>query len=371
MKKFFFLMALATMVLSVQAEATIGYLMTMNNKDAFPAENFEGVDEKPEYNAAAWFETNYINKGIGRWVTLPEVAMGGWEALQSLKVIWVNVDRVDLADLEAAGVNADVVAGLKAYVENGGNLFVTKQANQIIYQMGRIGYEPNWGAGGYHVGGDNWQINPNLCLWPPMGGAIDRSNHPIFKGLTTETRSFDFTYEGDTAATPVPYEVFPLVGAVSRTDNNNFWIDYFRKDPVTGGKMEELEGTTHYQNDNKLRLTDYEEDWNLTVLAVWGQVLDNCSGGLVVFNPEGNFKGTIISCGFAAYQWGTSNNFISNVQQLTANALEILAGDNTAVENVATNNVVKGVYNIFGQKIERENMVRGNIYIVDGKKVIY
>ena len=362
-------MALACMVLSAHAEATIGYLMTMNKKEAFPAETFEGVDEKPEYNAAAWFETTYINNGTGRYVTLPEAAMGD---LSALKAIWVNVDRVDLADLEAAGVTADVVAGLKAYVENGGNLFVTKQANQIIYQMGRMGYEPNWAAGGYHVGGDNWQINPHLCLWPPMGGEMDRSNHPIFKGLTTETRSFDSTYEGDTAATTAPYTVFPLVGAVSRTDNNNFWIDYFRKDPMTGGKMEELEGTTHYQNDNVLRLTDYEADWNLTVLSVWGQVLDNCSGGLVVFHPEGDFKGTIISCGFAAYQWGTSNNFISNVQQLTANALDILTGNvNTGVENVTNNRVVKGVYNLFGQKIERENMVRGNIYIVDGKKVIY
>lgn len=372
MKKFFFLMALATMVLSVHAEATIGYLMTMVDKDAFPAENFEGVDEKPEYNAAAWFETNYINTGKGRYVTIPEVAMGGWEALQSLKAIWVNVDRMDLADLEAAGIDADVVAGLKAYVENGGNLFVTKQANMIIYQMGRMGYAPGWANGGYHVGGDVWQINPHLCLWPPMGGAIDRSNHPIYKGLTKETRTFDFTYEGDTVATQVPFEVFPLVGAVSRTDNNNMWTDMFRKDPVTGGQMEALEGTTHYQNDNALRLTDFEADWNCQVLSVWGHVLDACAPGLIVFNPEGEFKGQIISCGFAAYQWGTSNNYISNVQQLTANALDILTGKvSTGVENVSTSNVVKGVYNLLGQKVARENMVRGTIYIVDGKKVIY
>lgn len=371
MKKFFFLMALATMALSVHAEATIGYLMTMNDKDAFPAENFEGVDEKPEYNAAAWFETNYINKDLGRWVTLPEVAMGGWEALQSLKVIWVNVDRVDLADLESTGITADVVAGLKAYVENGGNLFVTKQANHIIYQMGRMGYAPGWAAGGYHKGGDVWQINPHLLLWPPIGGEVDRSTHPIYKDLTTETRTFDFTYEGDTAATVVPFEVFPMVGAVSRTDNNNMWTDMFRKDPVTGGQMEALEGTTHYDNGNALRLHDFEADWNCQVLSVWGHVLDACAPGLIVFNPDGDFKGTIISCGFAAYQWGTSNDYIANVQQLSANALEILGGTDTAVENVNTDKVIKGVYNLFGQKIDRESMVRGNIYIVDGKKVVY
>lgn len=368
MKKFFLLMALCTMVLGVQAEATIGYLMTMNNKDAFPAENFEGVDQKPEYNAAAWFEANYKDKGTGRYVTLPEVAMGD---LSALKVIWVNVDRVDLADLEAAGVTADVVAGLKKYVENGGNLFVTKQANHIIYQMGRMGYAPGWAAGGYHVGGDTWQINPHLCLWPPMGGEVDRSNHPIYANMTTENRSFDFTYEGDTAATTVEFSVFPMVGPVSRTDNNNMWVDMFRKDPATGGQMDAVEGTTHYANDNPLRLHDFEADWNCQVLAVWGHVLDACAPGLIVFNPDGDFKGTIISCGFAAYQWGTSNDQIANVQQLSANALAILNGNGTAVENVYANEVVKGIYNILGQKVERENMVRGNIYIVDGKKIMY
>ena len=356
MKKFFFMMALATMVLSVHAEATIGYLLTVNNKDAFPAETIEGVDEKPEYNAAAWFEANYIEKGIGRWVKLPEAAMGD---LSALKAIWVNVDRVDLPDLETAGINADVVAGLKAYVENGGNLFVTKQANNIIYEMGRMGFAPNWANGGYHMGGDNWSINPYLALWEGLGGVIDRSEHPIYKGLVTEVQPDHGK------------DVFPMVGANARTDNNCFWIDYFRKDPETGGKMEATEGYTHYDNGNPLRLSEYEADWNLTVLGVWGQVQDHCSGGLVVFNPEGTFKGTIISCGFAAYQWGTSNLFIDNVQKLTANALEILAGKGTAVENVTADKTIKGVYNLLGQQVERENMVRGNIYIVDGQKIVY
>lgn len=370
MKKFFFLMTLCAMVLSVHAEATVGYLMVMNNKDAFPAEITEdGVDQRPEYNAAAWFETNYINAGTGRWVTLPEVAMGG--DLSDLKAIWVNVDRMGLADLDAAGVNSDVVAGLKAYVEAGGNLFVTKQANQIIYQMGRMGYAPGFSNGGYNKGGDIWQINPHLCLWPPMGGEVDRSEHPIFAGLYTGIRTFDFTYEGDTAATKVEFEVFPMVDSVYRTDNNNMWVDMFRKDPVTGGQMDALEGTTHYQNDNPLRLHDFEADWNCQVLAVWGQVLDACAPGLIVFNPEGNFKGTIISCGFSAYQWGTSNGEIANVQKLSANALSILGGSAQSIEDVQVNGTVKGIYNVLGQKIEREAMVRGNIYVVDGKKILY
>ena len=37
--------------------------------------------QKPEQNAAQWFKENYVDKGIGRFVTVPEVAMGGVDAI--------------------------------------------------------------------------------------------------------------------------------------------------------------------------------------------------------------------------------------------------------------------------------------------------
>ena len=359
MKKFFFLMALCTMVLSLQAEAYIGYVMTMADIADFPAEEFEGTAQQPEKNAAQWFKENYVDKGIGRFVTVPEVAMGGVEALSDLKAIWVNLDRMGTPNLAAYQIDADFVKGLGDYVKAGGNLFMTKKANQIIYEMGRMGYAPGWNDTGYHMGGDDWAINPYLALWEGLGGVIDKSKHPLYEGLETVVNPDHGK------------DVFPMVGANPRTDNNDFWVDYFRKDPVTGGKMEAQEGYTHYDNGNPLRLSEYEADWNLEVLGVWGQVQDHCSGGLVIFKPEGDFKGTIVSCGFAAYQWGSGNLWLDNVKKLSANALEYVAPAGTAVENVTTTQVVKGVYNLLGQKVERENMVRGSIYIVDGKKVIF
>lgn len=359
MKKFFFLMTLCTMVLSLQAEAYIGYVMTMADIADFPAEEFEGVAQQPEKNAAQWFKENYVDKGIGRFVTVPEVALGGVDALSGLKAIWVNLDRMGTPNLAAYQIDADFVKGLGDYVKAGGNLFMTKKANQIIYEMGRMGYAPGWNDTGYHMGGDDWAINPYLALWEGLGGVIDKSKHPLYEGLETVVNPDHGK------------DVFPMVGANPRTDNNDFWIDYFRKDPTTGGKMEPQEGYTHYDNGNPLRLSEYEADWNLEVLGVWGQVQDHCSGGLVIFKPEGDFKGTIVSCGFAAYQWGSSNLWLDNVKKLSANALEYVAPAGTAVENVTTTQVVKGVYNLLGQKVERENMVRGSIYIVDGKKVIF
>ena len=368
MKKFFFLMALCTMVLSLQAEAYIGYVMTMADIADFPAEEFEGAAQQPEKNAAQWFKENYVDKGIGRFVTVPEVAMGGVEVLSDLKAIWVNLDRMGTPNLAAYQIDADFVKGLGDYVKAGGNLFMTKKANQIIYEMGRMGYAPGWGNTDYRMGGDNWSINPYLALWEGLGGVIDKSEHPLYEGLETVNDQ------------PHGKDVFPMVGANPRTDNNDFWVDYFRKNPETGLYIskEDVEGNpekwgdySHYDNGNPLRLSEYEADWNLEVLGVWGQVQDHCSGGLVIFKPVGDFKGTIVSCGFAAYQWGSGNLWLDNVKKLSANALEYVAPAGTAVENVTTTQVVKGVYNLLGQKVERENMVRGSIYIVDGKKVIF
>ena len=318
MKRILSLFALLVYALCIHAEVTVGYLMTLNDKSAFPQETIGGIAQQPEYHAADWFEQNYIQTGKGKYLSLSEITTAD---LSQLKVIWVNVDRVGLSNLAATGITNDVVDALKRYVQNGGNLFVTKQANQIIYQMGRMGYAPTWENNSYVAGNDVWHINPHLCLHRDMGGEVDNSNHPIFTNCFTETR-----FEENGGAS-YEYDAYPLVGAVTRTNNNNMWVDMFRKDPNTGGQMATTDGYTHYNNLDKRRLTDFEEDWNCKVLAVWGQVLDACSPGLIIFNPHGEFKGTIISCGFAAYQWGTNNDKIANVRQLSANALSILTGE--------------------------------------------
>lgn len=344
MKKIVSFIACIMIASALHAEASIGYLMTVNSISDFPEEKQNGVAQQPERNAAVWFENNYVQSGKGRFITLSE-AMN--DDLSSFKAIWVNVDRVGLSSLSNIGISANVILGLKKYVENGGNLFVTKQANQIIHAMGRIGYAPTWESNGYHQGADVWHINPHLCLLPSMGGEIDCSNHPIYTDLYTQIRSFEHNgiYQ--------EYTAYPLVGEVTRTNNNNMWVDMFRKDPTTGGQMPSTDGYTHYDNADSRRLTDFEADWNCKVLAVWGQVLDACSPGLIIFNPTDYFKGQIISCGFAAYQWGTSNDMIANVEQLSANALAILIGEEPGI-SLPTDTTTTSGERIFYMDMELE-----------------
>ncbi len=322
MKRFLSLFALLVVVLSVHAEATIGYLMTQEEKSSFAEEIIDGIAQKPEYHAADWFEQKYIQTGKGKFISLTEMTTAD---LSAFKAIWVNVDRVGLSNLAAAGITNEVIAALKKYVANGGNLFVTKQANQIIYQIGRIGYAPTWESNSYVAGNDVWHINPHLTIHPDMGGEIDCSTHPIYTDLYTQIRSFEHN------GVYHEFSAYPLVGEITRTNNNNMWVDMFRKDPITGGQMAAKEGYTHYNNLDKRRLTDFEADWNCKVLAVWGQVLDACSPGLIIFNPTEELKGQIISCGFAAYQWGTNNDMIANVRQLSANALALLTGEEPGI----------------------------------------
>jgi hypothetical protein len=314
----------------VCANAQFAYLLTASSISALPAENFGGVDQKPEQNAANWFQSTFVNAGKGQFVSIADLKAG---LSNDVKVLWINIYRVGIEKLADAGLDDAAIAAVKNFVANGGQLYLTKQATLIAHNIGRMGYAPSWASDGYTNGGDVWSINARLGMAKEISEKFDRSSHPIFKDLLTNNNGTWDDYEGQLHH----FELFPMVGAVARTDNNNFWGDLFRKDPGTGGAMPETEGVTHYNNLEPLRLTEFESDWNCTVLAVWGHVLDFCAAGLIEFKPVSGFDGYILINGFAAYQWGTSNDYIANVKQLTKNALEYLlskAGGSSAFESI-------------------------------------
>ena len=370
MKKYFFLSLLLVAAI-ISANAQMAYLMTAASVDQLPAENANGVDQKPEQNAANWFQTTYINANKGKFVSIDELKAG---LGTDVKVLWINIDRQSLANLAAAGMDADAIAAVKAYVAKGGQLLLTKQANMIAYNIGRIGYAPGWGNGGYSVGGDVWTINAQLGLWPDITEHFDRRNHPVFSELTVDATSRAYTYN----EVVTYYETYPLVGMVARTDNNNMWVDMFRKDPNTGGQMAATEGTTHYDNGDPLRLKDFEQDWECQVLAVWGHVVDFCAPGIIEFKPQGDFKGTILTNGFAAYQWGTSNDYLANVQLLTKNSLEYLLtiapqtpepeNPDPEPENPDPENPDQAIDNVSGAAQATKIMRNGQIVIIRDNK---
>lgn len=317
MKRSLLCLLAAALLLPLQAQ--VGYLLPASSISDLPTEN----GQKPEQNAAQWFQTQYVTPGKGRMISLSEAAAGIDTA--TIKVLWVNVDRVGLASLDAAGINSSVISAIRQFVEKGGKLLLTKQATTIAHSIGRMGYAPGFGNGNYSKGNDVWTINPHLGIDPAIGHVYDRANHPIYTNVPWSTNINSYTYGGVTNY----YSTLPLVGAVPRTDNNCIWTELYRRDPNTGGAMAEGPNT-HYQNNNHLRLEEFEADWNCQMLAAWGQVLDFCSAGIVDFNPHGNYRGRVLAIGFAAYQWGSSNDYINNIKQLTGNALAYLSGETPA-----------------------------------------
>lgn len=253
--------------------------------------------EQPEQNAYDWFVATY---GAGNVVDMNHIPTDA----STYKVLWVNVERA----ISEEGVDnlfpEEKRNALSNYVKAGGNLLLTKKASRLACHIGRMGdrvggtYYPSGKDGEYKVEGDDiWTINAMIGVGCTLR---DARQHPIFKDMTTSNQ--------------YAHESFPLIGKVNRTDNNCIWKEMERKD-----------GNTRAGNGDLYHLQEFESSWNCQVLAVWGHVTDYCAPVIVEFFPQNDYKGTVITIGASAYQWGNSNDYIANVKQLTQNALTYLS----------------------------------------------
>lgn len=353
MKKIYCFVMAAMVAMSINAKNA--FLLLESSISNLPTENSDTdlgvIAENPEQNAANWYNAQFVAKNQGVLISTSEIS-GAYAA--GISCIWINIDRVGLADIKNAGISDAVIADLKAYVQAGGNLLLTKQATMIAHRIGRI-YEPTFANGGYSLGADVWAINPQLGLWPGIGQVTDRSNHAIYEDVEWDNSLYTYPSSLEEDAQALPYNVLPLVGANPRTDNNCMWVDLFRKDPNNPtAKMEATEDVTHYDNGNILRLQEFESDWNCQMLACWGHVQDFCSAGIVDMNPDGAFQGRVLGIGFAAYQWGNSNDYIGNVKKLTKNSLNYLTEGEES----------QGLYNANAAAKTVKTMVNGQIVIM-------
>lgn len=290
MKKIYLFLLLFT---ATTLNAQVAFLKV---SDSYP--DYGG--EQPEQNAYDWFVATY---GDGNVVDMNHIPTDA----STYKVLWVNVER-DISEADFDNLfPADKRTALSDYVKAGGNLLLTKKASRLACHIGRMGdrvggmYYPSWGNSVYNVGGDIWTINAMIGVRDGLA-LRDARQHPIFKDMTRGLYN-EFSHES-----------FPLIGKVNRSDNNIMWTEMERKD-----------GAARADNDNLYHLQEFESSWNCQVLAVWGQVVNYCAPTVIEFFPLGEYKGSVITIGAAAYQWGSSNDYISNVQKLTQNALTYLS----------------------------------------------
>lgn len=259
------------------------------------ADDISMLESDEEIGAARWFKENYVDKGDGNFITPEDMAninMG------EVSMIWIHIDRVDLAkgveSLPEELTSNAVKTAMRNFIMNGGNMYLSKHATQLISAYGRVkeAFGPNlFNSADGAVGGDVWAINANL-----VGGKYDMRGHEIFAGMDKQ----------DDANT-----TFPLVGPVFRYDHNCLWdlnaIEYTKT------------GADNYEK--------FQKHTNSEIIATWGQVVDDAVAGLIVFKADDdNFLGTVVCNGLAAYNMGNEANtdYAANNQKLTENIINFL-----------------------------------------------
>ena len=193
-------------------------------------------------------------------------------------------------------LSADAVAALTTYYKNGGNLFLSNHATQLVVPLGRTERAPGIFADGEGGdGADVWTINANI------GMEYDHRSHPVFAGMVTSDQ--------------FSHETFPLIGPGRREDHNCMW------------DLNSYGFPGLYPNAGNI-VKAFEEENNATVLATWGHVTDYCCAGMVEFASTAEYQGTCIALGLAAYEWNQNSNlnvYQDNIVLMTKNILHYLS----------------------------------------------
>ena len=315
--------------------AEVGYLLPAAESIDHMAGWYEG--EQPEYNAATWFQETYIATGKGRFVTVSELPT---LFAKGITTLWVNIERISITPED--GLFTDIPAGLKTYIQAGGNVLLTKQATRLAYLMERIAYAPDFTANGYST------TDPGIgrCIYTRMGTGdgvdevLDMSGHRIYTDM--------LSYEAEK-------RIFLVAPSCKKTNNYCSWRDFY-----TDGSETHAYGNAYIQ-----RLRDFEDAWHATVFGIQGGVGDYCLSDIVEFNATGAWQGRILAIGSAAYQWGTSNNNVErdNLKTLTANCLAYLANEEIP-EEVYTRDIADGVFGTicWGYNVEAGKIEGAEIY---------
>ena len=264
------------------------------------AETIDAIEDDDEKAAAEWFHATYPNGAILTPGTLSTLYPDEYN------VVWIQIDRVGIEmgwkNLPANMVSDKVIGILTQYVEEGGNLFLTKHATQLTVAIGRIEEDLgphifSAGPGGH--GDDNWTVNAHIGCGQEI--SYDHRKHDIYAGLTT---NMDFGHES-----------FGLEGPGFREDHNCMW-------DLNSYGLPALVPTAHNVVDTYQQLT------NCTVLGTWGHVTDYCCAGIIDFNPMPEMPGRILAIGLSAYEWDandTVNSYQTNMERLTKNCIDYLS----------------------------------------------
>lgn len=277
MKKFKFLFLLISLLVCS------GQLAKAQTKVGIFVENTTGLDDD-EQAAYDWFIGNDNLQGLDKVVFTPD-NISTLNA-NDVKVLWIPINRQgDNKDVVKPSAIYNNVEALKNYVKNGGNLYLTNHATLLVSEIGRIlaDYNPNtvtYGAPAENK--DPWGVNPRFA-------DMDYRGHVLYSGFGAGSKGNLWN------------DNYFLNSGTSKEDHNCLWT--------------EISSYTDFINATKSH-----------ILGKWSQNGDTNNFGVVEFMPNGDYKGTILCNGLAAYEWNCEGNeFVYNIKKFTENSISYLA----------------------------------------------
>lgn len=274
MKKFKFLFLLISLLVCC------GQLSKAQTKVGIFVENTTGLDDD-EQAAYDWFFSDKYNPGHGlvKEVFTPDKIK--FLSANDVKVLWIPINRQgnNIADVQPSAIY-DYKEILKKYVKEGGNLYLTNHATLLVSEIGRIKdlYKPNtvtYGAPGENK--DAWGVNPRFA-------DMDYRGHVLYSDFVAGSKNDNYFLNSGT----------------SKEDHNCLW---------TG-----------------VSYTDFIKATNSHILGKWSENGDTNNFGVVEFMPSGDYKGTILCNGLAAYEWSCEGNkYVDNIKRFTENSISYLA----------------------------------------------
>ena len=274
MKKFKFLFLLISLLVCC------GQLSKAQTKVGIFIEKTTGLDDD-EQAAYDWFHNSYKpGHGLEKVVFTPD-NISDLNA-NDVKVLWIPINRQgnNIADVQPSAIY-DHVETLKKYVQSGGNLYLTNHATLLTSAIGRIDekYKPNtvsYGAPGENK--DAWGVNPRFA-------DMDYRGHVLYSDFVAGSKNDNYFLNSGT----------------SKEDHNCLWT-----------------GVSSYY-------TDFIKATNSHILGKWSENGDTNNFGVVEFMPSGDYKGTILCNGLAAYEWSCEDNkYVDNIKRFTENSISYL-----------------------------------------------
>lgn len=312
-------------------------------------ESIDQIEDDDEKAAAEWFQQNYSDGVIVTPTTLDKIG--------DLSTLWIPIDRLGISagwkNLPNAYRSTDAIEAVTNHVKAGGSLYLTTHATQLVVGIGRVSdtYAPGiFGAGEGDMNSDVWGINAQIGCNPDLPNHYDHRSHSIYKNLETNSDLY------------ADHEIYPLIGNGWKEDHNCKW---------------DFNGIAGLE-DNPNKLADFENKTNSSVIGAWQHVTDYACAGVVEFKPEGEYKGTVLCNGVAAYEFNENdapNIYQDNINLLTKNSLDYLTSISKKVstgikqvDSMVGSKEADVYYTVSGTRVAKPTAP--GIYVVNHKKIV-